>query len=323
VCNVAVTPLVRVELTARPRRAGEAPVLMRAVDYGDEYEVVPDDDRRVARHPLLEAAVDEVGVDPGARVEVTIRSDAPPGSSTGTSAAVAVAVVGALVALRDGKAGPPPALEVARTAHRLETERLGLQSGIQDQLASAFGGVNRIDMTSYPTATVTSVTLADATWAQLDRRLLVVFLGRRHDSSAVHDKVIAELEGEGPGSPRLEVLRDCARRGHDALAVGDLDAFGAVLRQNTEAQRSLHAELVGREAEVAIAVARDAGCVGWKVNGAGGEGGSVALLAGERTDRSDLERALVDTDPSFVVLPSTLSRAGLTVSVSASTRPSR
>jgi D-glycero-alpha-D-manno-heptose-7-phosphate kinase len=321
VVHLAVEPLVHVRIDVSAHTDHERPrVLLDVVDYGDRYTLTPDDDRRTPRHPLLEAAIDEVGVDPDTHLDIAVHSEAPAGCSTGTSAAVAVALVGALTAARRRRPSP---LDVARTAHRLETERLGLQSGIQDQLASAFGGINRIDMQDYPDATVTPVALDRRTVDELDRRLVVVFLGRRHDSSAVHDKVIAELTGEGPDSPRLDALRGCAERGHEALTNADLDAFARAMVDNTDAQSALHPDLDGPEATRAIAVARSQGCTGWKVNGAGGEGGSVSLLLAADQERERLTDALTAADPSFEVLPSRLASAGLTVRTeAASTRPS-
>jgi D-glycero-alpha-D-manno-heptose-7-phosphate kinase len=323
VVHLAVSPLVHVTVAAGPRASDGAPVLLHAVDFGDRYEVVPGDSRRVARHPLLEAAIDEVGVDDAVTLDVAVHSEAPAGGSTGTSAAVAVALVGALDAARAVRRHRTP-MEVARTAHRLETERLGLQSGIQDQLASAFGGVNLVAMSAYPDATVTPVRVPPPARRALDERLVVVFLGRRHDSSAVHETVIAELEGEGPSRSRLETLRQCAHRGFAALSAGDLDELGRVMSDNTDAQAALHSDLVSTEAAAAIDVARRHSCAGWKVNGAGGPGGSITLLLGQKSVRVEVERALRATDPSFAVLPSRLCEGGLRVrSGPASTRPSR
>jgi D-glycero-alpha-D-manno-heptose-7-phosphate kinase len=325
VVHLAVSPLVHVDVTARLRQSSAAaPVIVHAVDYGDRYEVVPDDPHRTPRHPLLEAAIDEVGVDDDTSLEITVHSEAPPGCSTGTSAAVAVALVGALDAARADTHRTTP-MDIARTAHRLETERLGLQSGIQDQLASAFGGVNLVEMAAYPEATVTPVPIPATARTELDDRLVVVFLGRRHDSSAVHETVIADLQGEGPASRRLDALRTCARRGLAALSSGDLAAFGRVMIDNTDAQAALHAGLVGAEAAAAIDVARRHGCAGWKVNGAGGEGGSVTLLLGAAHDRTTVIEALTAEDPSFAVLPSRLAADGLRIRTGgpASTRPSR
>ncbi len=76
-------------------------------------------------------------------LEITIHSAMPAGASTGTSAAVCVALIGALDALTPGRM---TSHEVAYCAHRIETERLRLQSGIQDQLCAAYGALSFIEM---------------------------------------------------------------------------------------------------------------------------------------------------------------------------------
>jgi len=310
VLNIGVYPYVEVQLTVRPRGADDPPVMLHAENFGDRYAVVPGQPLP-DRHPLLEAAFVDLGVPDDVSVEVTIWSDAPAGCSTGTSAAVSVALVGALDVLTPGRMTPH---EVAVRAHRIESERLGLQTGVQDQLCSAYGGVSVIDIPAYPTATVTPVLLPDDLWWELERRLVLLFLGRTHVSSAVHDKVIGELQDEGPGAPRLEALRRLALQGRDALAAGDLTAFGSVMAANTDAQAALHPDLVNPEASQAIELAKAFGAVGWKVNGAGGEGGSLTLLAGtSATQRRAMVEALHAANPLFQVIPTHLSRRGLRV----------
>ena len=309
VLNIAVYPYVEVQLRVRPR--GEDPlVVLHAENFGDRYAVLPGEPMP-DRHPLLEAAFADLGIPDDVSVEITIWSDAPAGCSTGTSAAVTVALVAALDALTPGRMTPH---EVAVRAHRIEAERLGLQTGVQDQLCSAYGGINVVDVTSYPAARVTPLALPDELWWELERRLVLLFLGRRHVSSVVHDKVITELQGEGPGAPRLEALRRLADRGRDALAAGDLPAFGRVMAASTDAQAALHPELVSAEAWQAIEVARSFGAVGWKVNGAGGEGGSLTFLAGtSATQRRAMVEALEAANALFQVIPTHLSRRGLRV----------
>src|SRR5690606_13093452 len=152
-----------------------------------------------------------------------------------------VALIGALDALTPGRMAPH---EVAYAAHRVETERLGLQSGIQDQLCSAFGGINFIDMAAYPHAVVSPIHVPNTLRWELEARLLLVFRGKAHSSSAVHETVIAGLEREGAGSPRLEALRRTAELSRDALYAGDFAALGRAMVQNTAAQRELHPSLV-------------------------------------------------------------------------------
>jgi D-glycero-alpha-D-manno-heptose-7-phosphate kinase len=119
--------------------------------------------------------------------------------------------------------------------------------------------------------------------------------------------VIEELEHEGAASPRLEVLRRCAADARDALVAGDLGAFGESLSCNTKAQARLHPALVGEAAQRVIETAASYGASGWKVNGAGGAGGSVTILgrADAPVDPQMLE-AIADAVPASKAIPVTL-----------------
>lgn len=311
VCNVAVYPYVEVQLRVSRRHSDEPPVVLHAENYGERYAFAPSPEPLPGRHPLLEAAVDEVGVPEDLSVDITIHSEAPAGCSTGTSAAVTVALMGALDRLTPGAMSP---LDVARAAHRLETERLGLQSGIQDQLCSASGGINFIEMVEYPDASVERIEIDNPLWWELERRLMLVFLGRTHDSSAVHVQVIDSLRSEGAGTAQLEELRLCAVAARDALLAGDPAAYGWAMQRNTDAQRALHPSLINADAERVIALAREHGAIGWKVNGAGGAGGSLTLLCGSSASaKRSLARSITETNSLYQVIPTYLSRFGLRV----------
>jgi D-glycero-alpha-D-manno-heptose-7-phosphate kinase len=309
VFNIAVSPRVEVQLNLHPARDLPGHVVLDAVDFGERYAfnlgALP------GRHPLLEAAIDEVGVPTDVSVEVSVHSGVPAGCSTGTSAAATVALIGALDAVTPGRMA---LRDVASLAHRVETDRLGLQSGIQDQLCAAYGGVNFIDMPAYPHASVDQLQVPPATWSELEQRLVLVFLGRAHISSEVHDRVIASVEREGARSPHLEALRNAAEGARDAACAGDLAGLGRAMVANTDAQARLHPSLVSDDAHAVFDVARAHGALGWKVNGAGGEGGSVTLLCGPGARAKDqLLRAVRDVGPQFQVIPTSLSRDGLRV----------
>ena len=292
------------------RAVGEREIVIVAENYGERYVIEPG--RPLPpRHALLQAAVEELGVPEDLSVEITIHSEVPAGCSTGTSASVTVAMVGALDRLTPGQMTPH---EVAYTAHRIETERLGLQAGIQDQLCAAFGGINYIEMDQYPRAIVSQISIPNALWWELEKRLVLIFLGRTHVSSEVHDRVISELEGEGAHSERLEILRQAARRSRDALYAGDLAELGAAMVDNHAGQQSLHPGLVNDEAARVVEIAQEYGAVGWKVNGAGGEGGSLTLLSGPvASQRRRMVDAIREADPLFQAIPIYLSRTGLRV----------
>ena len=300
VFNVAVRP--GVEVTIR-EISGPETVVLDVRDFGDRYAMVPGAPR-AGRHPLLEAAVDRVPPPPGFGVELSVHSAVPAGSGTGTSAAVAVAVLGALSALCSRQMSKQ---EIAAAAHRLEVDVLGGESGVQDQLCSAFGGINYIEIEHYPVASVRSLPV----WAELSRLVSVVFLGRAHDSTAVHRQVIEDAGRTGPST--FARLRDAAEAARDAVLARDLDALGQSMIANTQAQSALHRDLVGDDARMVIEAAAAQGVVGWKVNGAGGNGGSVTFLSRTEEERTALERKLEQLDPRYRVLPVSISAAGLEI----------
>ena len=306
--NIGVYPYVEVQIHVYHRAARPDRIIIHAENYGERYAPRLDSSQW-DRHPLLEAAIERMKIPDDIAIEVTIYSDAPVGASTGTSAAVGVALVGALDRLTPGRLTPHQA---AYEAHAIETEMLGLQSGIQDQLCSAYGGVNFIEMFEYPHAMVSQILVPNNIWWELERRLTLVYLGKAHSSSQVHEGVIRRLEAEGATSRQLERLRSTAEPSRDALYAGDFAALGRAMIDNTEAQRDLHPALIGEDAQQVIDIARAYGAEGWKVNGAGGEGGSVTLLGGASSSiRRAMIRAIEEENPSHRHIPIYLSRHGL------------
>jgi D-glycero-alpha-D-manno-heptose-7-phosphate kinase len=310
VLNIAVYPNAQVQIRVYCRRNGRPPVTIFAENYGERY-TLDAVGGTYDRHPLLEAALEFMGVPQELALDIDIFSEAPAGGSTGTSAAVSVALIGALDLLKPGRLTPH---EVARAAHRIETELLHQQCGVQDQLASAYGGINYIEILDYPHAVVSPVRLAQRIEWELEERLSLVFLGQSHSSSKVHERVIAELENAGPEAEKLRPLRLTPVRARDALYSGDFQALGRAMIENTEAQANLHPDLVSPQHQAVINVARRHRAIGWKVNGAGGDGGSVTLLGGPKAaENRQMLRAIAAEVPGTQNIPIYLSPLGLRV----------
>ena len=309
VLNIAVYPYAEVQIRVFPR-ANRPLVAINAENYGEHF-TLDSIGGTYDRHPLLEAALEYMGVPKDVSIDVSIFSEAPVGCSTGTSAAVSVALIGALDLLTPGHLTPH---EVARSAHRIETDLLKQQCGVQDQLASAYGGINFIEILDYPHAIVSPIQLPNPLHWELERRLSLIFLGQSHSSSRVHEKVIRDLEEAGPNAAKLEPLRQTPIQARDALYAGDFMAMGRAMIANTEAQANLHPDLVSPKHQAIIDVAKEFGVLGWKVNGAGGDGGSVTLLG--TTDTSvtrQMLRAIGQSVPGTKNIPIYLSRFGLRV----------
>lgn len=307
VCNVAVEPGIGIDLEFEPDRRlhGEGPTVTVAVGAGVCDYVVAPGVRPVGVDPLVAAVV--TLVPPPWDTSIRITSGVPAGSGLGTSAALAVALLAGLHSLH-GRSPSPASL--ATDAHSAETS-LGLQSGIQDQLASAFGGAHLFEI-AYPTLRARPQRLAEPVAALLDASLVTVYLGRPHRSSEIHDQVIASLESTD-NERLLAPLRSAATEGFAALCAADLDAYGLALQANHIAQKALHPSLVSELAEQIVTTAKRHGARGWKVNGAGGEGGSMCLLAPTDPEMRAHMIAAVEAIGHAVVLPIRCAREGVTV----------
>ena len=308
--NIGVYPYTEVQIEVYPYIGQKERIIINAENFGERYVIKPEN-LGWDRHPLLEAAVEKMHIPDNLAFEVIIFSEAPSGASTGTSAAVTVALIGALDTLTNNRMTPH---EIAYTAQAVEVEMLKQQCGIQDQLCSAYGGINYIEMFDYPHASVSQINIPNSTWWELERRLVLIYLGKSHSSSKIHEKVINELENLGPECKKLNDLRVTAEKSRDAVYEGNFIKLGQAMIENTEAQIRLHPELVSWDAYKVIELAKEYNALGWKVNGAGGEGGSVTILCNAQ---SHTKRALIDAVEKenilFRNIPTYLSRQGIRI----------
>jgi D-glycero-alpha-D-manno-heptose-7-phosphate kinase len=259
---------------------------------------------------LLKAAVARSGIEirrNGAfsthrQVSLRVRSSAPPASGLGSSAALGVAAIGALVRYCGGHLLPH---EIARESQLLEVENLKLECGVQDQLASAYGGVNFMEV-EYPSARIFPVHLDPSVICELEDRFVLVYTGKSHFSSGMHQKVIAEADQHRSD---FDALAQAAVAGKEALLAGDYAAFGKAMNENWEAQKQLHPDITTPEIEALHGAAFCAGALGFKANGAGG-GGTVTILA-DRNRAHLVSRAAQDL--GMTVLPALIDTSGLQV----------
>lgn len=299
VLNFAVDLYAKVIVTPRERPGAS----IVAQDYGEAIEIrSPADVLYDGKHDLLKAALNVTGVD---GVDISVYSDVPPGCGTGSSAAVSVALIGALALLADLHLTPH---EVASLAHSLETEELGIQSGVQDQIASATGGVGFHVIDPYPKVSSSPLRLSHDTTNELESRLLLVYTGQSHLSGDVHKKVIEDYQsGEDRAIKAMETLRNTPIWAKSALVKNDFVELGEIMNINTEAQKQLHSEISTTDIEKLQDIASNCGAIGFKINGAGG-GGSVTVLCASNNSR-EVEHQIKQA--GFRVLPCHLDFRGL------------
>ena len=308
ILNIAVFPYVEVQIKVNRERDTNERLVVNLENYGDSFNLNPKE-IKYEKYPLIEAAIDSVNFPKDTCCEINIFSLMPPGASTGTSGAITVALIGALNSLTSEHLSVS---EVARLAHEVETVKLKKQSGIQDQLCSAYGGISYIEMREYPYASVSPLRLPSNILWELERRLMLVYIGTPHDSSAIHKKVIDKLGNDAENSPYMIALRNIARKAKEKLNDGNFDDFGECLNQNTQVQREMHPALVCDQFENINEICNDFNVLGCKVNGAGGDGGTMTVLTdGDMNKKRILASKL--NEMGFKVIPVYLDNQGLRV----------
>lgn len=309
VLSLAVLPAVEAQIKIyENREKRKRNVLLHTENYGQSFWVDPGRPSSVL-HPLLQHLIARVSPPPDLKCEINIFSPVPAGISTGTSASVSVALLGGLLLLSRTKL---PLQEIVSLAHRVETEDLKMQSGVQDQVCAAYGGICFIRVPEYPRARVERVPLQPGVWDELDRRLCLIYLGKPHRSSAIHEKVIGRLERRGPEWKTLDRLKELPAKARASLVAGNLDSYGEVMIENNECQRALLPELISRQAQAIIQVAERHQASGWKVNGAGGRGGSLTILApADDGVRRQMLQEILSLGKGIRPLPVSLSQGGL------------
>ncbi len=204
---------------------------------------------------------------------------APHASGLGTSASLAVAVMGVAdrwQQLQQDQKRPHSSPQfIAEQAQLVETEDLLWKAGVQDHWAAALGGISHMYV-QYPRVVHRHLWPGDEIIMELEERAVVVDTGKSHFSSAMHDLVIANYRA-GTNRHHFEKLRGCAGAGREALMKGDLTAFGEAMNDNWTAQKGLHEGITTVEIEQLHEAVRE-NAIGFKANGAAG-GGTVTILA--------------------------------------------
>ena len=127
--------------TLRPRTDGQ--ICINSRDFGVSLAYASRDHLTYdGQMDLAKAAINRLAGEHTGGYDLFLHSDAPPGSGLGSSSAMMVVLVGLL---KEFHGLPLTDYEIAETAYTIERVDLGIQGGLQDQYAAAFGGFNFIE----------------------------------------------------------------------------------------------------------------------------------------------------------------------------------
>ncbi len=231
---------------------------------------------------LLTLAIKRLGQSDG--VDVTVRTDSPPGSGTGSSASVGVALLALLDRHHALKAGVKERLsryELAEMACEIEAE-MGIIGGKQDQYAAAVGGLNYMEFHG-DQVTVERVETSRGLTADLEKHLVLCYSGESRLSGDTNTKMIGAYE---QGDPRvvesLRTVKRVAQEAAKALRGEDTERFAALLNEEFDARTKLAEGVLTPKMEVLVTIGKQAGALAAKICGAGGGGCLLFYCAPDR-----------------------------------------
>ena len=212
---------------------------------------------------------------------LTVRSALPERSGLGSSAALEVALAGALSDL--------PAWDLARLCRRAENERVGVPCGLMDQAASACARKGCVLVLDCAAETHRHLPLPEAELLLLDSGV------RRSLADTPYARRQAEAREPGtPAARHVEGERARVERGVRLLERGDAAAFGALLFESHASLRDLYRCSLPAIDTLVTRLASTDGVYGARLTGAGW-GGNVLALARPGT-RIEGARALGTDD---------------------------
>lgn len=214
-------------------------------------------------HPAIREAMRFIDVND---IRLTYDADLPARSGLGTSSSFAVGILSAFYALKGVEVSKE---RLARDAIYLERVLCNEAGGVQDQIATAFGGFNRIDFSDAGWS-VTPVEISADRKAQLNSNLMMFFTGFSRNSFEIHKSASPDI------SERTAVLLEMNALTNQAYSVltgnSPLKEFGELLGEEWSLKRRMTDRVTTPVIDSLYRRAVDAGALGGKLLGAGGGG---------------------------------------------------
>lgn len=216
---------------------------------------------------LVKAAIKRLGINMG--MNLYVRCDAPPGSGTGSSASISVALIGLLNTLQVERLSPH---EIANLAHRLEIDELHIAGGKQDQYGAVLGGFTFMEFRG-DSVSNSNLDVHPEVIHEMEKHLILCYTGKSRLSGDIIKRVMGSYERNNRTvTNALRRIRDAAIELKSALITGNLKQFAELLNDNWENQKKLDETVSNQQIEDLFKKAFRAGALGGKALGAGGGG---------------------------------------------------
>jgi len=230
------------------------------------------------KHPSVRECLRFMRIDQG--IEMVHTSDLPARSGIGSSSAFTVGFLNTLHALTGRMVGKR---QLASNAIYIEQDIIGEHVGSQDQVATAFGGLNRMEFNGKENFFVQPVTVSQKKITELQNYLMFFFTGFSRTASEIASE---QIQNTSSKTVELRTMMEMAEEGVNILnnSREEIENFGKLLNESWKLKKSLSSRITTNTIEEIYDTAIKAGAIGGKLCGAGG-GGFMLLFVPPRKQR--------------------------------------
>jgi D-glycero-alpha-D-manno-heptose-7-phosphate kinase len=226
------------------------------------------------QHPVFRETM--LYFDTNPKVEIGSYADVPgSGTGLGSSSAFTASLVKGLSAL---KGLSLENREVAALAAHIELDRCGDPIGVQDQFASAIGGLQHLEFSKGRRVVSKPLDITASALRNLEDSLVLLYLGYGRQSADVLREQKKNIVEDKESVSNILAIRDLVPLAIKAVETSDLQDLGKVIRKSWELKKKMASGISDGFIEDQIQKAKMHGSFGEKVVGAGGGGFLLSVV---------------------------------------------
>jgi D-glycero-alpha-D-manno-heptose-7-phosphate kinase len=213
-------------------------------------------------------------------MNLILSSDVPPRSGLGSSSSLAVNLINMISFLKGSKISKS---EMAELSHNVARNILKWPLGKQDEYIASFGGFKKIEFKK-DKVKVSSIKTSQKTLRELEKNLLLFFVGSRTTSSILTNHINKIKSNDPKTMDSLSNVTELAHDAYDSIRKSNLTGFGELLDKGWELKKKFSNNVSNPKIDKIYKSALNSGAIGGKLTGAGG--GGHLLLYCEKSKQS-------------------------------------
>ena len=291
--SIAINYYTYITLRIRPKfQEQRYRILWRIVE---EVKDIDDIQHPIVREALKKFGFDKIGLD------ISYIGDLPGGSGMGSSSSFTAALLLALKTHLNESVTP---YELSNISYDVEKNLLNETVGVQDQIATSFGGFNKVEIAKDGKFEVVPVNLSSKCLSSFLRRMVLVYTGTTRRASDAASKKVNNMKNKSSDYAKIYKMVPYA---HSLLLNNDFDSFGLLMDEAWKIKRELSDIMSNTIIDDIYNLGMNNGALGGKLLGAGA-GGFVLFMCKE-----GMQENLISKFKKNSIVPFKISASGTQV----------